>query len=392
MGHGTCEWQELGGKGVLPRVDITDSLRNWLPDGSSALKALPCPIPAMVVWDFFSGCGGTSAGLRQAGMKIALGVDNDAEAAETFRINFPDAVFLEEDIRRVASTRLDDLCEAVGDAALVLAACAPCQPFSRQNRGSRLGDERIALLKQLYRFIRRFRPEYVFIENVPGMQHGCVEGAPFKDFVGFLQRQRYGVDYKVVQALDYGVPQNRQRLILIAALNGSPGMPPTTHGEGGLPYVTVGDTIGRYPPLNAGEADPELANHRACSLSPLLLQRLQATPEGGGRFDWPEHLRLQCHDGHDGHFDVYGRLRMDRPSVTLTTRCVSLSNGRFGHPIQDRALSAREAAALQTFDDTFLFQGGMNSVARQIGNAVSVRLARAFGEHLVAHRRAVLGN
>jgi DNA (cytosine-5)-methyltransferase 1 len=358
----------------------------------STSKPLPDPVPPMVVWDFFSGCGGTSAGFRQAGMTIALGVDNDREAGATFRRNFPEATFLEKDIREVAAPLLDHLREAFGEASLVLAACAPCQPFSKHNRGSRLGDDRIPLLKQLYRFIRRFKPDYIFVENVPGMQHGCAEGGPFKDFVTFLRRHRYGLDFKVVQALNYGVPQNRQRLILTAGLNGSPSMPPPSHGEGRLPYVTVGEVIGHYPPLRAGEADPLVPNHQACSLSPLLLQRLRATPEGGGRFDWPPHLRLQCHDKHDGHFDVYGRLRMNRPSVTLTTRCIGLSNGRFGHPTQDRALSAREAAALQTFDDSFLFEGGMNSVARQIGNAVSVRLARTFGEHFIAHRRTVLGS
>ncbi len=372
-------------------VEIAESLQRYRPKVPERSKARPCSTPPMIVWDFFSGCGGTSAGLRQAGMTIGLGIDNNPEAGATFRQNFPEAEFLEADIRDVTGPKLDALHASGRGAALVLAACAPCQPFSRQNRGSRKGDDRISLLKQLYRFIRRFSPEYIFVENVPGMQHGCAEGGPFKDFVAFLGRHNYGVDFKVVQALDYGVPQTRQRLILTAGLNGSPGMPAPTHGEGGIPYATVGETIGHYPPLKAGEGHPEIPNHRAPSLSPLLLERLRATPEGGGRFDWPSHLRLQCHNGHDGHFDVYGRLRMNRPSVTLTTRCISLSNGRFGHPTQDRALSAREAAALQTFDDSFVFEGGINSVARQIGNAVSVRLAKAFGEHFIAHRRTVLG-
>ncbi len=339
----------------------------------------------MAVWDFFSGCGGTSAGFREAGIAVRLGVDINPEAARTFRKNFPEAEFVESDIRAVTASSLRRMCSGSTGDPLVFAACAPCQPFSRQNRLKRSDDGRTSLLQELRRFIRRFKPDYIFVENVPGMQHGCLDGEPFQDFVGFLRGLRYAVDYAVVEALDFGVPQRRSRLILTASRHGSPGMPAPSHGPGRNPYVTVWDAIGGYPQLKAGEVHNRVPNHAAPSLAPTTMARLRFTPEGGGRRDWPEHLMLDCHLDHDGHSDVYGRLHRARPSGTLTTRCISVSNGRFAHPTQDRSITPREAAALQTFPDTFVFEGGTNSVAKQVGNAVSVKLARAFGEHFQAH-------
>jgi DNA (cytosine-5)-methyltransferase 1 len=299
----------------------------------------------MAVWDFFSGCGGTSAGFREAGIDVRLGLDIDHEAARTFRRNFPEAVFVESDIRAVTARSLDRHL-SFGDAGepLIFAACAPCQPFSRQNRLKHANDGRTSLLRELRRFIRRFRPDYVFVENVPGMQHGCLDGEPFQDFVAFLRGLRYAVDYAVVEALDFGVPQRRSRLILTASRHGRPGIPAPTYGPGQNPYLTVWDAIGQYPPLQAGEAHDQVPNHAAPSLSPITKARLRFTPEGGGRRDWPEHLMLDCHVDHDGHSDVYGRLHRARPSGTLTTRCISVSNGRFAHPTQDRSITPREAA------------------------------------------------
>jgi len=346
----------------------------------------PAARTEIAAWDFFSGCGGTSAGFRDAGIEVRLGLDSDPEAARTFRRNFPGAAFVEDDIRHVAATSLDKYFRA-GDraGALIIAACAPCQPFSRQNRLKKSDDRRTSLLHELRRFIRRFRPDYVFVENVPGMQHGCLDGEPFQEFVTFLSGCQYGVNYAVVEALDYGVPQRRSRLILSASRHGEPGMPEPSHGPGRKPYLTTWDAIGRYPPLRAGEAHPSVPNHEAPSLSLITRARLQSTPEGGGRRDWPAHLVLDCHQDHNGHSDVYGRLHRKRPAGTLTTRCISVSNGRFAHPTQDRSITPREAAALQTFPDTFVFEGGTNSVAKQVGNAVSVKLAEAFGRHFRAH-------
>ncbi len=345
----------------------------------------------MRVFDFFSGCGGTSAGLRAAGLEVAVGLDCDREAGLTFRRNFPEAIFVERDIRGVRARELDGLVGRDRVHPIVFTACAPCQPFSKQNRQKRADDRRTSLLDELRRFVRRFRPEYLFVENVPGMQRGCdVSEGPLAGFVSFLERAGYSTRHDVVQSARYGVPQFRQRLLLAATRLGPMELPSPTHGSGTAnpAYPTVWEAIGSYPPLAAGDEHPFVPNHRACSLSPMNLARIRATPEGGSRRDWPPGLVLDCHRAYDGHSDVYGRLRRDRPAAALTTRCVSLSNGRFGHPVQDRALSVREAAAVQTFDDGFVFEGSINSMAQQIGNAVPVRLAQVFGRHFLNHWRS----
>ncbi len=378
-------WAARGTMGGRSMGDEVATVLTTVPKIRPQVAKMPLQA-RMEAWDFFSGCGGTSAGFRKAGMDVRLGLDIDPEAARTFRRNFPEARFVESDIRAVSACSLDQYLRSGAAAGpLVFAACAPCQPFSRQNRLKRADDMRSSLLRELRRFISRFRPDYVFVENVPGMQHGCLDGKPFQDFVAFLRSLRYGVDYAVLEALDFGVPQRRSRLILTASRHGSPGMPAPSHGSGREPYQTVWDAIGQYPCLQAGEVHDQVANHAAPSLSPITKARLRSTPEGGGRRDWPQHLVLDCHQDHDGHSDVYGRLHRARPSGTLTTRCISVSNGRFAHPTQDRSITPREAAALQTFPDSFVFEGGTNSVAKQIGNAVSVKLAQAFGEHFVSH-------
>ena len=173
----------------------------------------------------------------------------------------------------------------------------------------------------------------------------------------------------------------------MGSLHGPIRLPEETHGPGtsNQSYETVRDWISHLPAIGAGEEHPEVVNHRAARLSALNLERVQATPEGGGRGDWPDALRLDCHKGFDGYSDVYGRMSWDSPASGLTTRCISYSNGRFGHPEQNRAISIREAACLQTFPEDFVFKGSMNSMARQIGNAVPVRLAKVFGRRFIEH-------
>ena len=145
------------------------------------------------------------------------------------------------------------------------------------------------------------------------------------------------------------------------------------------------DWIGDLPKIAAGETHPTIPDHRAAGLSAQNLKRIRATREGGGNRDWPDELRLKCHEDATGYSDVYGRMSWDRPASGLTTRCISYSNGRFGHPEQDRAISVREAACLQTFPMDFQFAGSLSSMARQIGNAVPVRLAKAVGRHVAKH-------
>lgn len=330
--------------------------------------------------DFFCGCGGTSAGLEKSGMKILAGIDVDKNALSTFSTNFPEAEPISKSIVELNPEELATVIKNRKKNKLVFSACAPCQPFSTQNRLKSDSDERLSLLAEFHRFVEYWLPDYLLLENVPGIQKA--EKGPFTEFLKFIEDQGYQYTFAVKNAVNYGVPQSRRRLVLIASLHGEPELPEETHGPKKLPYVTVREAISKYPKLVAGSKSNKIINHECASLKSITLERLQATPEGGSRHDWPEHLILECHKKHNGHGDVYGRLSWDKPSVTLTTKCVSISNGRFGHPEQDRAISVREAAALQSFDDNFIFKGTFREAAKQVGNAVPVLFAKALGDQI----------
>lgn len=349
-------------------------------------------MPVKVV-DFFSGCGGTSAGLRAAGLDIVLGLDNDPSAEKTFRFNFPEAEFEPRDIRHLPTEALEPYLENHREHTLLFSGCAPCQPFSRQRRIRKDNDDRTSLLFELLRFVEYYVPAFVFVENVPSIGKTVTDGERkiLAAFVQSLEVLGYEVSYRVVCAQDYGVPQRRKRLVLIAGLGLHIDFPTKTHGPdtSQAGFAKVWDWIGDLPAIEAGEEHPDVPNHRAAKLSALNLRRIQATPVSGGRRDWPEELRLECHSkGYKGHTDVYGRMHKDRPASGLTTRCISLSNGRFGHPEQHRAISVREAACIQTFPRDFLFWGNLNSMARQVGNAVPPLLAQRFGDCFVSALKA----
>ena len=267
----------------------------------------------------------------------------------------------------------------------------PCQPFSRQRRGVLSeDDERLALVNQLLRFIKRYLPELLFIENVPGFRRISTADYAFKSFLKEIHDLGYFTDYRIIRCQEYGVPQRRARFVLLASNTFPVTIPLATHGhEARLANVaTVRDWIGGFPAISAGETHLEIPNHRAAKLSPLNLRRIRATPEGGS---WPNlspDLIPRCHkSGFRGYTDVYGRLRWDSPAPAMTTRCISYSNGRFGHPEQDRAISIREAASLQTFPEDFVFEGSLNSQARQVGNAVPMLLSQRFGESILEQMR-----
>ena len=209
-----------------------------------------------------------------------------------------------------------------------------------------------------------------------------------KKFIKRLERMKYYFDANVVLAQDYGVPQRRRRFILVASKHSPIIMAAKTHGQGGelIPFKTVQDYIQLLPEIGAGETSEYHELHRAAALSEINLKRIKATPEGGSRLDWSDELVLECHNnGHIGHTDVYGRMRWGEQAPALTTRCNSLSNGRFGHPNQDRAISLLEAALLQTFPEDHAFVGNNGSKARQIGNAVPAQLAEVFGKMFITH-------
>ncbi|MDX1537299.1 DNA cytosine methyltransferase [Arsukibacterium sp.] len=337
----------------------------------------------MKVIDFFCGCGGASKGFELAGFEVTLGIDFDKNAAESYQTNFPNAQFIQADIRNV---KVKHVAEKVSDwknSDLVFCACAPCQPFSSQNKQRVSSDDRRSLLSETKRFIRALRPKFIFIENVPGIQSiKLADNGPFADFLHFLNRFEYQYEYRVISSEFYGVPQQRKRLVVLARLNGQPTFPLLTHGMDNTRFATVQDYIGELPPLQAGEVDPNDSLHEAAVVEPHNIERLMHTPEGGDRRNWPAELWLQCHKNYSGHTDVYGRMRWDAPCKTLTTKCTSISNGRFGHPdtAQNRAITFREAALLQTFPKDFQFKGNRAAKSKQIGNAVPVLLAQRFAE------------
>jgi len=269
------------------------------------------------VVDFFSGCGGTSLGLRNAGMSIIAGIDNDPDVASTYRKNFPEARFFERDIREIQPKEIEEL---LPTGKIVFSGCAPCQPFSKQNRTKKNSDPRSFLLGEFQRFVTSIRPDYVIVENVPGLQRVGTDG-PLATFIDAVRAINYGISWAILAASHFGVPQVRRRLVLVAVKDSRTAlMPISTHGQGRHPLATVREWMSGLPDLLAGETDPNDPDHTAMSLSPVNMRRIAATPEGRGRESWPPTLLLECHTGHTGHSDVYGRLAWDKPASAMTTR------------------------------------------------------------------------
>lgn len=338
------------------------------------------------VFDFFSGCGGTSAGLKEAGMNVVFGLDIDKDSSSTFVANNPSAFFINEDISTIASEEIYPIVKKSKDknALTLFCGCAPCQPFSKQNKMRTEDDPRKGLLSEFSRFVSFYNPDFVLIENVPGIQNVDINNGHFQRFLETLSFHSYQYDFGVIPALWFGVPQTRERFVLLASKHNKITLPNKTHDGVIKPFSTVRDWIGHLPPIAAGEADARIRDHVAAKLSVLNLRRIRATPEGKGRESWPDELILECHKRYSGHTDVYGRLAWDKPASGLTTRCISYSNGRFGHPEQDRAISVREAALLQTFSLDYIFTGSLVSKAKQIGNAVPPKMAEALGQAILS--------
>ena len=326
-------------------------------------------------------------------MEINYALDFDARAKETFKENFPRTHFELADIRDICGDTIRARIEEQRPNPVLFSGCAPCQPFTKQNtmRPEIDKDERVPLILRFGELVEICRPDLVFVENVPGLQKLDSHSQPFGGFLSKLDAAGYRVNYRPVRMARYGIPQSRRRLVLVGSRHGPIFLPDATHGPGtpSERYDTVRDWIDHLPQIEAGQEDKEVPNHRAANLSELNKERVEATPEGGGHRDWPEHLRLECHKDFSGYSDVYGRMSWDSPASGLTTKCTSYSNGRFGHPDQNRAISIREAACLQTFPDDFVFKGSMASMSRQIGNAVPVRLAELIGNQFIAHLKAV---
>lgn len=328
--------------------------------------------------DLCCGVGGLTLGLRRAGWEVAVGIDIDPSAGETYRRNNPGTRFVTSDLRSLTDHDIRCLAGALPGRELLLAGCVPCQAFSKQRSRHGVAARSDAnLLMEFTRLAKALLPAVVLMENVPGI--ALVDA--FRVFLETLHDCGYDCDHRVLNARDFGVPQHRQRYVLLAVQEAQALLPRSAGNYPPRDSLTVRNAIGHFPRIEAGESHRSIPNHRAARLSPLNLERVRATPaDGGSRLEWPEKLELACHRRPGlGFSDVYGRMWWDREAPTLTSRCNSLSNGRFGHPEQDRAISLREAAAIQTFPDDCEFFGTNNRIARWIGNAVPVSFAEALG-------------
>jgi len=300
--------------------------------------------------DFFCGAGGMSYGLSRAGIKVLAGVDNANDCRKTYESNIPEAKFIKHDISTLSIPKFAGRLKVrVNDASLVFAGCSPCQFWSKIRTDKTKAARTAFLLKQFEKFIGHFRPGFVVVENVPGL-HTQKKQTILPDVIGFLERLGYAWDDGIINASHYGVPQNRMRYLLIATrLVSAITLPPPMSD----PPLTVSAFIGvanGFKKITAGHRDMSDFQHTASMLSPNNLRRIRMTRKSGGdRSAWKddESLQIDAYRGRDGIFrDVYARMYWDRPALTLTTRFNSFSNGRFGHPDEDRAISIREGATL----------------------------------------------
>lgn len=348
--------------------------------------------------DLFAGCGGLTYGLRRAGFFVAAAVEKDRALSDTYRYNNRGTRLLEKDIRELTAS---DLRSEIPDGILdLLAGCAPCQGFCSLTAKNAREDPRNELLLDMLRFVRVLRPKAIMMENVPGL---AARGRRVLD--GFLSGIR-GLGYvptcEMVQMADYGVPQSRRRLVVLAGLGFSIPLPKPTHtngpsSEGGLkPWQTVRAALGRMRgPVKLSVASrtggPQRANwHVVRDLQPQTRVRLQAARPGETWLKLDEAMRPPCHtNGYIGFTNTYGRMNWDEASPTITAGCTTPCKGRFGHPDRRRTtISVREAAILQTFPPTYQFRTRHIDLACQmIGNAVPPHFAEAVGRRLMATLR-----
>jgi DNA (cytosine-5)-methyltransferase 1 len=340
--------------------------------------------PTIAVIDLFCGAGGLAFGLKTAGIPIAAGVDLDPSCRYPLESN-TGAKF---ECRDVSDVRAEEIEQWFGAADVrVLAGCAPCQPFSTYSQSRRSVDDRWTLLREFKRLAVTTLPEIVTMENVPGLASQSV----WNEFVLALEEQSYHVCWQEVDCTRLGVPQTRKRLVLLASLLGPIELSLVEEQK-----CTVRDAIGKLPALAAGEVSPIDPLHTASSLTTLNLNRIRASKPGGTWRDWPKELRAKCHRRATGktYPSVYGRMEWDKPAPTMTTQCYGFGNGRFGHPEQDRAISLREAALIQSFPIEYRFVSNSDEVnfsrlGTLIGNAVPPKLGEAIGKSIMAHLETV---
>lgn len=338
--------------------------------------------------DLFCGLGGLTHGLIRGGVRVTAGFDIDPQCRFPYEEN-NDARFIETDVRNLDAHEIEKYWEK--GSYRLLAGCAPCQPFSTYSRSGRKlqSDDKWSLLRDFARLVIETQPDLVTMENVPQLVNHRV----FSDFR--RQLDGYYVSWRIIECGDYGVPQTRKRLVLLASKLGRVDLNSTSKSA----RPTVRHAISHLATLAAGQSDKQDAMHSASSLTPLNLRRIRASKPGGSWRDWPEELRADCHRRKSGETypSVYGRMEWDVPAPTITTQCFGYGNGRFGHPEQDRAITLREAAILQTFPPTYKFlrdgdRPRFNVLGRLIGNAVPVRIGEIISHAFLGHVKATSPN
>lgn len=332
--------------------------------------------------DLFSGCGGLTAGLKAAGFKVVAAVEQDELAASTYRRNHRATALLRRDIRSITGPDLLTAAGLPSDTRVdLLAGCPPCQGFSRmrtKNATRAAKDDRNDLVFDYLRLVRSLRPRAVMLENVPALRHDN----RFRIILSDLKRLGYEVDYDVLDAASYEVPQRRRRLIMIGVRGRKVSLAqPASNRQ------TVRKALDKLRGLR--RSDP--LHLRRSNHSARIENLIRHIPlNGGSRSALPEELRLACHDATDGFKDVYGRMKWDSVAPTITGGCFNPSKGRFLHPQHHRAISLREAAVLQGFPVKYYFpvEARMESLALMIGNALPPPFIAA---HAGILRRALHG-
>ena len=338
--------------------------------------------------DFFCGGGGMTCGLRQAGVNVIAGVDFDKDCKETYEINNPGSAFVLADITKLPSNHF---AKKFGlqkdDDNLIFIGCSPCQYYSIINTSKEKSKKSKDLLKDFRRFIRYYNPGYVLVENVPGIE--TREDSVLPEFLSFLKKRKYTVKFRIINMHHYGVPQNRRRFSLIASRVNENIDLPTPDKEEKL--LMLRDVLGKengFIPIPAGHRDETDFMHTSAGLKRKNIERLKKTPhDGGTRLSWKDdsELQLPCYVGNDNSFvDVYGRMFWNKPASTITTKFYSISNGRFAHPNENRAISLREGAVIQTFPRDYIFKTqSIRVAAKLIGNAVPPEYATRLGEVII---------
>lgn len=333
------------------------------------------------VVDLFCGVGALSHGLKLAGCKIIAGYDVDRRCKFAFERN-NGGDFYARDVSKLLATEIK--AHFSGLVPSILAGCAPCQPFSSYKQRY-AEDPQWSLVTKFAELAADVKPDFVTMENVPALLR-YKDGSVFRSFTEVLENAGYRVQHVIAKCEQFGVPQRRRRLVVLASLHGE--VPTLSSTKSG--YPSVRDAIAALPAIEAGGTDPRDPLHTAVGLSELNIRRIRHSKPGGTWRDWPEGLRAACHRRPSGktYPGVYARMEWDRPAPTMTTQCYGYGNGRFGHPEQDRGISLREAALIQSFPPNYEFLPAgsavnFKEVGRWIGNAVPVKLAEAVGRQIM---------